>query len=73
MNNDKNLDLLLTKKRSLSMSEFQKVINDDMVASVLTLNSDKRFHLLYEVKLQNGKIYKAYVKMSLEQILRSLK
>jgi len=62
------LDLVLSKNKALSILEFQKVITDDMVALVNTLESDKKFHLRYEVKLFNNKSYKVYVKMSLNQI-----
>lgn len=72
-NINKNLDWLLSKKKSFSISEFQKVINDDNVASVVTLDSEKPFHMFYEVKLLNGDLYKVYVRMSLEQILKSFK
>lgn len=68
MSNIKNLDLLLSRKKPLSISEFQKVINDGQVASVATLESDKKFHLYYKVKTLNNKIYQVYVKMSLSQI-----
>lgn len=69
MGDNKNLDLLLSRKKPLSISEFQKVINDGQVASVATVESDKKFHLCYEVKLLNNRVFQVYVKMSLKQII----
>ena len=72
MSSNDNLDLILSRKRPFSISEFQKVIIDEKVGSVVNVNSDKKFHLCYEVKLLNGKIFKVYVKMSVNQILREM-
>ncbi len=69
MSDIKNLDLLLSRKTPLSMSEFQKVVADGQVATVVSLESDKKFHLRYEVKLLNNKVFSVYVKMSLKQII----
>lgn len=70
MSSNDNLDLVLTRKKPLNMSEFHKVINDEAVSSVASLESDKKFHLCYEVKLLNNKVYRVYVKMSLTQIFK---
>ena len=72
MSSNDNLDLILSRKRPFSISEFQKVIIDEKVSSVVNVNSDKKFHFCYEVKLLNGKIFKIYVKMSVNQILREI-
>jgi hypothetical protein len=72
MSSNPNLDLILTRKSPFSMKEFRNVINDDMVASVVAQNSDKRFQLCYEVKLLNNATYKVYVKMTTEQIFKAM-
>ncbi len=73
MSSNKNLDLVLTRKKPLTMSEFRKVINDEAVSSVASMESDKKYHQCYEVKLLTNKTYKVYVKMSLEQIFQIMK
>lgn len=73
MDSNKNLDLVLTRKKPLNMSEFRKVVNDEAVSSVASLESDKKYHHCYEVKLLNNKVYKVYVKMSLAQIFQIMK
>lgn len=70
MASNKNLDLVLTRKKPLNMSEFRKVVNDEAVSSVASLESDKKYHHYYEVKLLNNKVYRVYVKMSSIQILK---
>ena len=73
MDSNKNLDLVLTRKKPFNMSEFRKIANDDAVSSVASLESDKKYHYYYEVKLLNNKVYKVYVKMSLAQIFQIMK
>lgn len=65
----KDLDLFL-KKKSLNMTEFQKVIYDERVSSVQNVESDKKFYMRYKVNLVNSKIYFVYVKMTMGQILK---
>lgn len=69
---NENLDLILSRKKPFSISEFQKIIKDDLVGSVVNVSSDKKFHLCYEVKLLNGKTFKVYVKMPINYILREI-
>lgn len=70
--NIKNLDLLLSRNKPLSISEFRKVVNDNAVSSVSSLESDKKYHFCYEIKLLTNKTYKVYVKMSINQIFKIL-
>ena len=72
MSSNENLDLILGRKKPFSIDEFQKIISDDKVSSVGNVSSDKKLHLCYEVKLLNGKIFKVYVKMSVNYILREI-
>lgn len=65
----RDLDLFL-KKKSLNMTEFQKVIYDERVSSVQNVESDKKFYMRYKVNLVNSKIYFVYVKMTMGQILK---
>lgn len=73
MSGNKNLDLVLTRKKPLSISEFREIIDDDAVSSVTSIKSDKKYHYYYKVKLFNSKTYLVYVKMSLAQILKIMK
>lgn len=72
MSSNENLDLILSRKRPFSVTEFQKVISDDKVGSVVNVSSDKKFYLCYDVRLLNGKTFKVYVKMSINHILREI-
>lgn len=69
MADNKDLDLFLRKK-SLNMTEFQKVIYDERVSSVQNVESDKKFYMRYKVNLVNSKTYFVYVKMTMGQILK---
>lgn len=71
MANVRDLDLFL-KKKSLNMTEFQKVIYDERVSSVQNVESDKKFYMRYKVNLVNSETYFVYVKMTMGQILKMI-
>jgi hypothetical protein len=65
--NDKLYKLL--DKKSISISELRRLYENELVQSVESKKSDRKFFNKYDVRLDNGELYYVYVRKSISELL----